>query len=134
VKPKNLTEESRKDISTMIPSLTLSNAKEANGFMYKGELFELENPNIKTADCYALLKDGSLGKIKKILIVDQKVFLIFEQSFKVQCRKALTYQYIQLEEKEKGHVYESVHRISKKVLFINKPAMVCAFPNKIECD
>jgi hypothetical protein len=134
VKLKKLTESSKKEVLSMIPTLTLSKAKEAHKFIYNRETFELENVNIKTADCYALLKDGTFGKIKKILVIDQKVFVIFEQSFEVTARKANTYQYILLTRREKKYIFESVHKIFKKVLFINEPLMACAFPNKIECD
>lgn len=72
VKPKNMPPESKMEAI----------AKEAKRFVYNGDLFELENPKIKTADCFILLKDGSFGNIKKIIIVNEKVFIIVEQSHK----------------------------------------------------
>jgi hypothetical protein len=134
IQPKTITAESSKAASKMISNLILRDAKEANVFMYKGDLFQLENTQSKTADCYVLLKDKSFGKIVKILIINQKVNIILEQSYKVLSQKSQTFQYIMLELQKTSYIYESVHKIYKKLLFINNPLMACAFPNNIECD
>jgi hypothetical protein len=134
VQPKKMTSESKIEATSMVRYMNLSEAREAKSFIFNGDFFESENPTIKTADCFILLKNETFGKIKKVVVIDDEVFLIIEQSYKILRRMSLTYQYIQLEKEETRYVSKKVHQIYKKVLFINEPPTACAFPNKIECD
>lgn len=134
IPPKPMSVKSKEDALNMVPNLDLHEAKEVRKFKFNNELFELENTEIKTLDCYVLLKNQSVGKIVKILFINQEAFIIIEQSYKVLDLKSASFQYMLLEKKETKYFCESVHSIWKKLLYINNPSMVSAFPNKVECD